>query len=146
MWTNTAQRLVLSGDYMTLPDDPYIYGDGSVYIDTGYKANVHTRIELDYQFGEESIMNGKSRYLFGPSYYGTADYISFCGYVSERESCGYCSKKGEQNWGGGLGVPTLARERFVLDMSGNAAHYISGTCYANSAFVTNYTAEDTAET
>ena len=142
--TNTAQRLVLSGDYMTLPDDPYIYGDGSVYIDTGYKANVHTRIELDYQFGEESIMNGKSRYLFGPSYC-TADSLSFCGYISGSDYYGYCSKKGVQNWGGGLGVPTLARERFVLDMSGNAAHYISGTCYANSAFVTNYTAEDTAE-
>ena len=143
--TNTAARLVLNGDYMTLPDDPYIYGDGSVYVDTGYKANVHTRIELDYQFGEETIMNASSRYLFGPSYCGT-DYLSFCGYVSDGGYYGYCSKKGVQNWGGGLGVPTLARERFVLDMSGNAAHYISGTCYANSAFVTNYTAEDTAET
>ena len=142
--TNVAARLVLHGDYMTLPDDPHIYGDGSVYVDTGYKANVHTRIELDYQFGEESIMTGRSRYLFGPSYVD-ANSLSFCGYVSDKDYYGYCSKKGEQNWSGGLGTPTLARERFILDMTGTAARYISGTCYANNAFTPNYTDEDTAE-
>ena len=145
-WAATpAGQLVLTGACLELPDDPYIRGEGATFIDTGYKANPTTRIEVDYRMEGDTPTSKRSRYPFGPSYC-TTDTMSFCCFINENDYPGYCCMRGGQQWATGLASAYLARERFVLDATGSVKRYLSGTYAYGATFTPNYSLDEVLET
>ena len=140
-WSRTREgRLAIGGAYETMPDDPYIHGDGTLHLDTGYKAKGDTRIEVELSMDTGAY--GRSRYVFGPSY-TTSDKMSFCAYSAESDYYGFCCKKGGQKWDGLGQQPTVARERIVLDAAAGVAQlYVSGARMCNVKFTPDVTADD----
>ena len=68
---SSANKFTAGGDATALPDDPYIQGDGTSRINTGFKMKPGVQIDIDYEY--TGFLSNSDR-LFGGS--GALVYLS----------------------------------------------------------------------
>lgn len=104
--------LLSGGNIAAEPEDGYIRSTGTQYIDTGYKVNDKTRVELDFVLEENKVQ----WYFFGNHLASvTAGSLAFMGWQDPNGAFGWVARKESNNFRRTTVTNNLSRRTYVLD-------------------------------
>ena len=131
----TAIGGIIAGGNIDSDRCSYVENDGSTVLNLGYKANMASRIEVDYQCMEPSV---NSRLIFGAWSGGSLRYTCWNN-ANLVKFIFHGKSSADPQYADSGYVPDALRHTAILDMKNQHIHYLTGS-------VTNYSRAANADT